>query len=123
MSLGYVDLGVRRARRREAPALEWRDIAIPVLGQVRASAWLPAILLAACALALVYLFETSGIATTGYDIQRLQTERTEWQLRNEQLRLELHKLRSLPWVESEATSRLGMQRPAADKLTYVRVSN
>jgi cell division protein FtsL len=123
MSIGYADFGRARGRRRLAPAFEWRDIHLPLLGQVRATAWLPAILLAACALALVYLFETSGIATTGYDIQRLQTERTEWQLRNEQLRLELHKLHSLTWVESEARGRLGMQRPETNKLTYLRVAN
>jgi cell division protein FtsL len=83
----------------------------------RAAAWLPTILLAGCAVALVYLVQTSGVATTGYDIQRLEAERNEWQLRNEQLRLELSKLRSLTWVESEAVGRLGMQRP--DKVTYL----
>jgi cell division protein FtsL len=106
-------------RRRFAPgrgrapaALEWRDASLPLVGRVRAALWLPTILLAACAVALVYLAETSGVATTGYDIQRLQAERSEWQLRNEQLKLELAKLHSLAWVEAEATTRLGMQRPA-----------
>jgi cell division protein FtsL len=109
-------------RRRPRPAaLQWRDLQLPLLGRVRASAWLPTVLLAACAVALAYLVQTSGVATTGYDIQRLQAERSEWQLRNEQLRLELAKLRSLSWVQSEAVGRLGMVRPDASKLVYLRV--
>jgi hypothetical protein len=78
------------------------------------------LLLAASLVALVYLFETGGVATTGYDIQRLQAEGAEWQLRNEQLRLELAKRRSLTWIESEATGRLGMQRPDAGSVVYLR---
>ena len=109
-----------RPMRNTPAALEWRDVSLPLLGRVRAAAWLPTILLAVCAVALVYLVQTSGVATTGYDIQRLQSERTEWQLRNEQLRLELAKLRSLTWVQTEAVSRLGMVRADSDKLTYLR---
>ncbi len=104
--------------RRVPPALEWQDVSLPFMGRVRAELWLPTILLAACAVALVYLAETSGIATTGYDIQRLQAERSEWELRNEQLSLELDKLHSLAWVESQATTRLGMQRPA--RVTHIQ---
>jgi cell division protein FtsL len=110
-----------RPPRSRPAALEWRDVQLPVLGRIKASAWLPAILLAACAVALVYLVQTSGVATTGYDIQRLQAERGEWQLRNEQLKLELAKLRSLTWVQTEAVNRLGMVRPDPKSLTYVRV--
>jgi hypothetical protein len=103
----------RRERRRHVPAaLEWRDVSLPLVGRVHAALWLPTILLAACAVALVYLAETSGIATTGYDIQRLQAQRSEWQLRNQQLSLELAKLHSLAWIDAEATTRLGMQRPS-----------
>jgi hypothetical protein len=83
--------------------------------------WAPAVLLASCAVALMYLAQTSGVATTGYDIQRLQSERSEWILRNEQLKLELSELRSLAWVESEAVRRLGMQR--AESFTYLRATN
>jgi hypothetical protein len=88
-----------------------------------ATAWLPSILLAGCLVALVYLLQTSGIATTGYDIQRLQAERDDWQLRNEQLQLELTKRQSLTWIESEATGRLGMVRAEPTALTYVKVSH
>jgi hypothetical protein len=90
-----------------------------LLGRLRAAAWLPTILLAASLVALVYLLQASGVATIGYDIQRLQSERDDWQLRNEQLRLELAKRRSLTWVEAEATGRLGMVRPEPTALTYI----
>jgi hypothetical protein len=119
--------GGRRGRHRtwkktRPAALEWRDARLPIFGRLWATAWLPSILLAACLVSLVYLLETSGIATTGYDIQRLQGERDDWQLRNEQLQLELAKRQSLTWIESEATGRLGMVRAEPTALTYVKVS-
>jgi hypothetical protein len=113
---------LRSARARPA-ALEWEDARLPLLGRLWATAWLPSILLAGCMVALMYLLQTSGVATAGYDIQRLQTERDDWQLRNEQLRLELAKRRSLTWIESEATARLGMVRPEPTALTYLRVAH
>lgn len=100
-------------RRQYPSAIEWQDTALPGVGHLRAIHWLPTVLVAACALALAYLTQTSGVATTGYDIQRLNAERQEWTLRNEQLRLELSKLGSLAWVEAEATTRLGMERAAS----------
>ena len=114
----------RRAPRRRVPlpaAVEWQTTSLPVLGRLRAAGWLPAILLAVCAVALVYLVQTSGVATTGYDLQRLQGERSEWLLRNEQLKLELAKLHSLRWIEAEARGRLGMQPP--ERLSYVVVNS
>jgi hypothetical protein len=103
-------------------ALEWQESSLPLLGRLRAAGWLPTALLAISVVALVYLLQTSAVATTGYDIQRLQTERADWQLRNEQLRLELAKRRSLTWVEAEAVGRLGMQRPDSGSLTYLRTT-
>lgn len=100
-----------RFTRAQPAAVEWEDATLPGVGSLRASAWLPTVLVAACAVALMYLIQTSGVANTSYDIQRLQAEQAAWTLRNEQLRLELAKLRSLTWVEAEAVSRLGMQRP------------
>jgi hypothetical protein len=117
-------LGVWRRASRAAPAaLEWRDARLPLLGRLWATAWLPSILLAACLVALVYLLQTSGVATSGYDIQRLQAERDDWQLRNEQLQLELAKRRSLTWIEAEATGRLGMVRAEPTALAYVKVDH
>jgi hypothetical protein len=103
-------------------ALEWRDVRVPILGRLWATAWLPSVLLAGCLVALMYLLQTSSVTTTGYDIQRLQQERDDWQLRNEQLRLELAKRRSLTWIEAEATARLGMVRAEPTALAYLQVS-
>jgi hypothetical protein len=74
-------------------------------------------LLATLALALVYLVQTSGIATTGYDIQALSAQKNDWNLRNEQLTLELSKLHSLTWVQDQAVNELHMQRPSS--VTYI----
>jgi len=105
--------------QRPPAALEWADTTLPGLGKIRATGWLPAVLLAACAVALMYLIQTSGVATVGYDVQALQDESKQWELRNEQLRLELAKVKSLAWVESEAVGRLGMVKP--DEVTNVKV--
>jgi hypothetical protein len=102
--------------------LEWQDSRLPLLGRLWASAWLPSILLAGCVVALMYLLQTSGVATTGYDIQRLEGERDDWELRNEQLHLELAKRQSLTWIESEATGRLGMVRAEPTALTYLQIT-
>jgi hypothetical protein len=69
----------------------------------------------------LYLANTSGALTTGYNIQKLQAERRSWQLRNQQLELELAKARSLAWVEAEAVARLGMQRPGPQTIIRVDV--
>ena len=108
--------------RSHVAALEWRDARLPVVGRLWARGWLPTVLVAALLVALMYLVEASGIATTGYDIQHLQAERDDWQLRNEQLQLELAKRHSLTWIESEATGRLGMVRATPTALTYVKVT-
>ena len=66
-----------------------------------------------------YLVQTGGVLATGYTIQRLRAERNSWRVRNQQLELELAKVRSLGWIENDAVSRLGMQRPTQQ--TIVRV--
>ena len=57
-----------------------------------------------------YLLQTGGALTTGYEIQKLERERTIWLNRNQQLEVEIARARSLAWVEHEAVHRLGMQR-------------
>jgi hypothetical protein len=111
-------LAAHRAPGQPA-ALDWEATSVPGFGRVKATGWLPAVLLAACAVALIYLVQTSGAATAGYDVQYFQAEQKEWELRNEQLRLELAKVQSLTWVENEAISRLHMVKPG--KLTHIRV--
>ena len=108
----------RRQRRARPAAIAWQGTTVPLIGRLRADAFLVAVVLAAGLVALCYLLQTSGVATTGYDIQRLEQDKSEWELRNGQLRLELDKLQSLAWVESEAVGRLGMVRP--DKYVYLQ---
>ena len=113
---------LHRIRATPPAALEWQDARLPLLGRLWANLWLPSILLAGCLVALVYLQQTSSVATTGYDIQSLQVQRDDWQLRNEQLRFELAKRRSLTWIEAEATGRLGMVRPEPTAITYLKTT-
>ena len=68
-----------------------------------------------------YLLQTGGALSTGYTIQRLQTERSQWIVKNEQLSAEIARARSLAWVEAEAVNRLGMQRPAQQTIVRVDV--
>ena len=66
-----------------------------------------------------YLLQTGGALTTGYEIQKLERERTVWLNRNQQLEVEIARAQSLAWVEHEAVHRLGMQR--ANQTVVVRV--
>lgn len=68
-------------------------------------------------LSLLYLTQASAVATTGYDIKRLENEKKQWQAQNEQLRLKVALLKSLNRVEKEAVSRLGMSQP--QQVVYV----
>ncbi|MBI4494019.1 MAG: hypothetical protein HY690_14615 [Chloroflexi bacterium] len=85
----------------------------------RTANWMSLLALLAGLVCLIYLIAISSVLGAGYDLQRLERERDEWRARNEQLELELAKARSLTWVESQATTRLGMVKSEA--LTYVRV--
>ena len=73
--------------------------------------WLSLTLIIAAVTLCMYLVQMSVMATTGYDLQRLEAEREVWLARNEQLQYELAKRRSLAWVEAQAVERLGMVRP------------
>lgn len=89
------------------PAIpSWRFLLLPV-----------ALTMLIALAAAIYLAHTGNLATASYNIQRLQGERGQWRMRNDQLRLELAKIQSLSWVEHEAVSRLRMQRPT--QLVYL----
>ena len=94
---------------------------VPALPTVRwrLVLWLSALTVLAGLAAASYLAYVGSRATTSYSIQRLQGERDAWRVRNDQLRLELAKVRSLTWVEHEAVTRLNMQKPA--QLVYLKV--
>lgn len=74
-------------------------------------------LLLVTALSLLYLGQTSRLAGTSYDVIALQNEKRLWEMRNEQLRLQIAELESLDRVDRLASSRLGMGPPA--RVVYV----
>jgi hypothetical protein len=86
----------------------------------RRHAAVPLVILGLGLALLLYSMQLGSLTTSGYDLQRLQSERDEWRQRNEQLDLELAKVQSLAWIEVEAAKRLGMQK--APHVTYLDVS-
>src|SRR5688572_17020261 len=72
--------------------------------------WVGTVLLFGTAAVSLYLIQMSAVATGGYELQRLESERDGWRARNEQLELELAKRRSLAWAEAQAVERLNMVR-------------
>jgi cell division protein FtsL len=80
-----------------------------------------------CAVGLLYLMQTSRVATLGYQASALQRQREAQALANEQLSYDVARYESLPLVERVAREQLGMQpmsdyryvdvpRPTADDL-------
>lgn len=100
-------------------SLRWRTIGIlPLLARARLTLWILPILFGLISAPSLYLAQTSDAVTLGHTTQRLKSERDLWLDRNKQLELELAKVRSLAWIENEATTRLGMQR--SNSAVYVR---
>jgi hypothetical protein len=85
----------------------------------RRHAWVPLGILGSGLALLLYSMQLGSLTTSGYDLQRLQSERDEWRQRNEQLSLELAKVQSLAWIEVEAVKRLGMEK--ATHVAYLEV--
>ena len=82
----------------------------------RVSVWPPRwviliVLGLAAPLSFLYLNQTSGLAATSYDVAALQDDKKLWEMRNEQLRLEVSQLESLDRIDRLAASRLGMGPP------------
>lgn len=61
---------------------------------------------------LLYVSQTGNLASTGYDVADLQTQKEQWQMRNEQLRLQIGQLESLDRVDRLASSDLKMGPPS-----------
>jgi cell division protein FtsL len=71
--------------------------------------------LALAAAALLQVVQTSNVTTAGYQIQRLDQERLQWQASVHQLEAEVASLASVDRIEQEARGRLGMV-PAESRL-------
>ena len=93
------------ARRRKRAAIR------SVTWEMRSFVGASGAILIAFVLALAYLAGSTGVASTGYDAQRLQAERDELRRQNTLLELELAKLDAPARIESEA-KRLGLVRLA-----------
>lgn len=91
-------VGHTATNTRLGSRVRWRLLAIPLL-------------ILATVVSLLYLSQTSDVATTGYDIADLEAQKRELQMRNEQLRLQIAQLQSLDRVEHEAATRLQMGPP------------
>lgn len=76
------------------------------------------VLLLAGILSLLYLNQASDLASTSYDVAALQNERRIWEIRNDQLRLQIAELESLDRIDREASARLGMGPP--QRVIYAR---
>lgn len=74
------------------------------------------LLILAGALSLLYLNQTSDLASASYDVTALQNEKRLWEIRNEQLRLRIAELESLDRIDHEASTRLKMGPPR--KIVY-----
>jgi hypothetical protein len=103
-----------------APAEASRDQASWRSTPERSRAWVPLVILVTGLVLLLYSMQLGSMTTSGYDLQRLQSERNEWRQRNEQLQLELAKVQSLAWIEVEAVRRLGMEK--ADRVTFLEIA-
>jgi hypothetical protein len=107
---------------RATPSTRAGDGAAEVVPSARqvGLGWITVALLLFTFAVSLYLIQVSTVATSGYELQRLESERDGWRARNEQLEFELAKRQSLPWVEAQAVQRLGMAR--SDAPVYLAVA-
>lgn len=108
--------GPGRVRQRPLPFPRTPRLVAP---SERVIPWASASLLFVTAVLNFYIFQVSIVATSSYELQRIERELESWRAKNEQLKLELARARSLNWVEFQAIDRLGMARGEA--AFYIRV--
>jgi hypothetical protein len=70
--------------------------------------------------ALLYLLQVGSVASTGFQIHDLESEKSDLLRANQRLRYEQARLQSLTGIEHAATTRLGMQR--GDHPQYVALN-
>jgi hypothetical protein len=90
--------GVRRAR-----------IVRPAAPPLNTAALFTIVVLTIATVGLLYLIQTSQVAGLGYEVSRLERQRTEKALENQQLSYDIARLQALPQVERVALGQLGMQ--------------
>jgi hypothetical protein len=125
------------AEHREQAALTSRPpsararrarIVRPAAPPLNTAALFTIVVLTIATVGLLYLIQTSQVAGLGYEVSRLERQRTEKALENQQLGYDIARLQALPQVEQVALRQLGMQPmgdylfltvplPAADELT------
>jgi len=75
--------------------------------------WLPLVGVLLGLASLFYVAQTGDVAVTGYNIQEMQAEVSDWQMKNQQVSLELSRAKALARIETEAKGRMAMV-PARD---------
>jgi cell division protein FtsL len=86
---------------------------------LRGRATFAVLLLTVAALSLLYLRQTNDLASVGYDVAALQQQQLLWQMRNEQLQLQVEQLQSLDRVDQVASSRLRLGPPTREVFVTV----
>lgn len=72
------------------------------------AALIPSTLAIVSLASLILLAQMGLLATTSYEVQRLEQVKTSWEARNHQLEAEIAALRALDIIEAQAKARLGM---------------
>ncbi len=74
-------------------------------------------------ISLLYMHQAGTLATSGYQISNLQTQRDRLQRENEGLEVQLSQLRALPHIEEVATQKLHMTKGDLAKVQYVQLDS
>jgi cell division protein FtsL len=72
-------------------------------------------------ISLLYMHQAGTLATSGYQISNLQTQRDRLQRENEALEVQLSQLRALPHIETVATQKLHMTKGDLARVQYVQL--
>ena len=99
-----------QAPRRVQPARPVRRARIvrPAAPPLNTAALFTIVVLTIATVGLLHLIQTSQVAGLGYEVSRLERERTAKALENQQLSYDVARLQALPQVEQVALEQLGM---------------
>lgn len=81
----------------------------PAAPSLNTAALFTIVVLTIATVGLLYLVQTSRVAGLGYEVTRLEQERTAQALENQRLSYEVARLQALPAIEQVAVGQLGMQ--------------